>query len=85
MKAGSSIPMNRTAVPVEWDQIKEQLTKLSQAVGPDGADPGSVARLVDTADKNLDGNGAAIGNSVRELSSLTKTLADNRGDLVAEP
>ncbi|MEH3155548.1 MAG: MCE family protein [Gordonia paraffinivorans] len=83
MAAGSSIPMNRTAVPVEWDQIKAQLTKLSEAVGPDGADPGSVARLVDTADKNLDGNGAAIGNSVRELSALTKTLADNRGDLFA--
>ncbi|MGZ8177127.1 MCE family protein [Williamsia sp. SKLECPSW1] len=81
MKAGAAIPMDRTAVPVEWDQIKAQLAKLSEAVGPDGADPGSVARLVDTADKNLDGNGKAIGASIQELSALTKTLSDNRGDL----
>ncbi|MBJ7287690.1 MCE family protein [Williamsia sp.] len=81
LASGADIPMDRTAVPVEWDDIKKELTRLTAAVGPKGADEGSVARLVDTADANLNGNGAAIRESVKQLSDLSATLADNRGDL----
>ena len=81
LKDGGAIPMERTAVPVEWDDIKSELTKLTEAVGPDGADPGSVARAVDVADANLDGNGTAIRQSLQQLSDVTSTLADGRDDL----
>ncbi len=83
LSSGSDIPMNRTAVPVEWDDIKKELTRLTAAVGPTGADEGSAARLIDTAEANLNGNGAAIGESVKQLSDLSSTLANSRGDLFA--
>ncbi|MGU3291862.1 MCE family protein [Williamsia sp. M5A3_1d] len=83
LASGSDIPMNRTAVPIEWDDIKRELTQLTTAVGPKGADEGSVARLVNTADANLEGNGTAIRGSVAQLSDLASTLANSRGDLFA--
>ncbi|AZG47924.1 MCE family protein [Gordonia insulae] len=83
MADGADIPMERTAVPVEWDDIKKQLSQLTEAVGPKGAEPGSAARLIDVADQNLDGNGAAINASIKELSDVMGTLSAGRGDLFA--
>ncbi|SIR66557.1 MCE family protein [Williamsia sterculiae] len=81
LAAGADIPMDRTAVPIEWDDIKKQLTRLTEAVGPQGADPGSVSRTVDTAAANLDGNGGAIRDSLHQLSDVVSTLSNGRDDL----
>ena len=35
MVDGGVIPQERTAVPVEWDEVKAQLSKLATALGPD--------------------------------------------------
>ncbi|MFT4043051.1 MAG: MCE family protein [Gordonia sp. (in: high G+C Gram-positive bacteria)] len=80
---GAAIPMERTAIPMEWDDVKKQLDALTKAVGPAGADKGSAARVIDTAADNLDGNGAAINTSITELSDVMTTLASGRGDLFA--
>ncbi|WP_280420904.1 MCE family protein [Nocardia carnea] len=79
---GAVIPIERTAVPVEWDDIKTELHKLSTALGPVGDDPqGSFGRFVDTAAENLDGNGEAFRSTLRELSATLTTLSDGRTDL----
>lgn len=79
---GAQIPLERTAVPVEWDDIKNELNKLSTALGPVGDDPqGSFGRFVDTAAANLDGNGEAFRTTLRELSATLTTLSDGRTDL----
>ncbi|MCM6772918.1 MCE family protein [Nocardia sp. CDC159] len=80
---GGEIPIERTAVPVEWDDIKAELTKLSQALGPVGEDEqGSFGRFVDTASANLgNGNAQALRDTLRELSSTLNTLSDGRTDL----
>lgn len=84
MADGAEIPMERTAVPVEWDEIKTELTKLSDALGPQGgADQGSLGNFIDTVGDNLDGNGDALRSTLRELSDTMKTLSDGRTDLFA--
>ncbi|MCX4093425.1 MCE family protein [Nocardia sp. alder85J] len=79
----AEIPIDRTAVPVEWDDIKAELSKLSQALGPIGTDQqGSFGRFVNTAADNLaDGNAQALRDTLRELSSTLDTLSDGRTDL----
>ena len=76
------IPLERTAVPVEWDQIKEQLARLSTALGPtaDDAD-GSLARMLSTTAATLDGQGAGLNETLAALSDATGRLADSSGDL----
>ena len=80
---GATIPMERTAIPMEWDDVKAQLSRLTEAVGPQGADKGAAAGLIDVADKNLAGNGTAINDSITELSRVMGTLSAGRGDLFA--
>ncbi|MCD2107914.1 MCE family protein [Rhodococcus erythropolis] len=84
MVTGDRIPLARTAIPVEWDQIKEQLSRLTEAVGPDDSDPvGPLGELTAAAAKNLDGQGESLNQSLRALSDATATLSDGRGDLFA--
>lgn len=81
---GGTIPIERTAIPVEWDDIKTELSKLATTLGPVGNDEqGSFGRFVDTAAANLDGNGEGFRNTLRELSAALNTLSDGRTDLFA--
>lgn len=86
MADGASIPKSRTAVPVEFDEIKTQLTQLAKALGPDGVGgpKGSLNSLIVVAEKNLDnGTAADVKTSLTNLSKTAQTLTDNRGDLFA--
>ncbi len=84
MEDDAVIPLERTAVPVEWDDIKRELTKLSTALGPVGSDEqGSFGRFVNTAADNLDGNGEKLHSSLHELSQTLSILSDGRTDLFA--
>ncbi|WP_405580789.1 MCE family protein [Streptomyces sp. NBC_01190] len=78
------IPANRTATPVEIDQLYASITQLSDALGPDGANAtGALSRLLDTGADNLAGNGKAIGDSIDQLGQAGKTLDSHSGDLFA--
>lgn len=82
MPDGGSIPVERTAVPVEWDEIKTELAKLSEALGPEGVDDeGSLGRFINTLGDNLEGNGESIRSTLRELSATMHTLSEGRTDL----
>jgi phospholipid/cholesterol/gamma-HCH transport system substrate-binding protein len=79
---GAVIGLDRTAVPVEFDEIKRQLDELTTALGPTGADAdGSLGRALSTAARNLDGNGATLNQTVDQLAKAVGALADGRGDL----
>jgi phospholipid/cholesterol/gamma-HCH transport system substrate-binding protein len=82
LRSGADIPLERTAVPVELDQITGNLDQLSVALGPNGANRnGALSDLLDTASRNLDGNGQRIHDTVGDLSQATATLAGGRDDL----
>jgi virulence factor Mce-like protein len=83
---GASLPLAKTASPAELDDIFAALNKLSIALGPNGAnkggpDKGALSALVDVTAANLQGNGAAFGQSITNLSKAAQTLANSRGDL----
>lgn len=84
---GASIPMNQTASPVELDDIYAALDKLNVALGPKGADStslsakGPLSDLIDVGAANLGGNGAALGDTITNLSKAVQTLANGRQDL----
>jgi phospholipid/cholesterol/gamma-HCH transport system substrate-binding protein len=76
------IPQNRTAVPVEWDDFRVQLERLSESLQPTG--PGETSPLggfINTAADNLRGQGPAIRDAIVELSQTMSALGDHSGDL----
>ncbi|TDC33877.1 MCE family protein [Kribbella albertanoniae] len=84
MADGAEIPIERTAVPLELDQIYQSLNDLSVALGPKGAnDQGALSRLLDVSAKNLNGQGAKLNQTITDVSKLTGTLAGNSESLFA--
>ncbi|SEO25972.1 virulence factor Mce family protein [Actinacidiphila rubida] len=84
LKDHDRITADRTATPVEVDQLYASITQLSDALGPDGANTtGALSRLLDVGAQNLDGNGKAIGDSIAQLGAASKTLDSHSGDLFA--
>ena len=82
MAAGTRIPLERTAVPVELDRVSQSLDDLMVALGPDGANKnGALNELLRTSAANLDGNGDKINGTVHDLSTALSTLSGSRDDL----
>jgi phospholipid/cholesterol/gamma-HCH transport system substrate-binding protein len=82
MANGAVLPLARTAVPMEWDDLRAQLEKLTEILQP--TQPGGVSTLgsfVNTAAANLRGQGQDIRDSVVKLSQAVSALADHSGDL----
>jgi phospholipid/cholesterol/gamma-HCH transport system substrate-binding protein len=79
---GGSIDLNRTGVPVEWDEVKESLTQLAVQLGPTtGSMQGPLGRAINQAADTLDGKGESFHNALRELSQVAGRLGDSRSDL----
>jgi phospholipid/cholesterol/gamma-HCH transport system substrate-binding protein len=82
MADGASIGSDRTAVPVEWDEVKTELTQLSTQLGPQpGSVQGPLAAFVNQAADTFDGNGDSFRRALRELSQTAGRLGDSRTDL----
>lgn len=81
---GATIPLDRTAVPVEWDEIKTQLTRLATDLGPGaGLSSSSLGTFIDSAAAAMDGNGDTLRTALTELAGIGRVLADGSGDIVS--
>lgn len=82
LRDGATIPIERTAVPLEVDQLYNSLNEVSSSLGPQGANQnGSLSRVLDTASRNLDGNGKSLHDTVSALSDASGTLSGSKDDL----
>jgi phospholipid/cholesterol/gamma-HCH transport system substrate-binding protein len=82
LQNGAEIPQKRTAVPVEWDDIRDQLQRLNELLQP--TKPGGVSTLgefINTSADNLRGQGATIRDTVIKLSQTLSALGDHSKDL----
>ena len=84
MADGAVIPQNRTAVPVEWDDLRVQLERLTDTLQP--TQPGGVSTLgafVNTAADNLRGQGANIRDTIIKMSQAFSAFGDHSNDIFA--
>lgn len=83
MSDDTTIPKERTAAPVEWDEIKTQLSRLSTELGPDDLDgSSSTGRFIESAAGAMDGNGDKLREMLRQLSDAGRVLASGSGNIV---
>ncbi|MDT5001571.1 MAG: phospholipid/cholesterol/gamma-HCH transport system substrate-binding protein [Mycobacterium sp.] len=78
----SVIPRERTVVPVEYDDFRKQLERLTETLQP--TQPGGVSTLgavINTAADNLRGQGANIRDTVIKLSQAFSALGDHSTDI----
>lgn len=82
LSAGASIPIERTAVPIEWDDLRRQLEKLTDTLQP--TTPGGVSTLgefINTTADNLRGQGDTARDTVVKLSQAASALGDHATDI----
>jgi phospholipid/cholesterol/gamma-HCH transport system substrate-binding protein len=82
MKSGAVIQQDHTAVPVEWDDIRVQLQRITKLLQP--TQPGGISTLggaINTAADNLRGQGGNIRDAIIKLSQAISVLGDHSSDI----
>jgi phospholipid/cholesterol/gamma-HCH transport system substrate-binding protein len=80
----ATLGQNRTAEPLELDEIYSSLNDLNVALGPKGANKnGSLSRLLDATARNFDGQGEQFHRTIKDLGRFTGTLDHNKEELFA--
>ena len=84
MAEGTVLGKERTATPLEIDDLYASLNRVSVTLGPNGVNKnGALADLLDTLAKNADGNGEALNQTITQLSQMARTLSGSDEDLFA--
>ena len=82
LAAGAEIPQESTAVPVEWDDFRQQLEKLTDSLQPTTpGGPSPVGEFINTAADNLRGQGDTARETVLKLSQAVSALGDHSTDI----
>jgi phospholipid/cholesterol/gamma-HCH transport system substrate-binding protein len=83
LEDGATIDVERTAVPMTFDDVKQQLTDLASTLGPHHGDRGgALATTIVALERSLnDGNSGRLRTAISELGSAATALSDGRSDL----
>ncbi|MBS4727854.1 virulence factor Mce family protein [Mycobacterium sp. SM1] len=78
------IPIERTQVPTEWDQLRNSVTNIISKLGPTREQPtGPFGEVIESFADGLAGKGKQIGVTFESLSRALSALNEGRGDFFA--
>jgi phospholipid/cholesterol/gamma-HCH transport system substrate-binding protein len=78
----ATLEQDRTAVPLELDQIYSSMDDLTVALGPTGANRnGALSDLLETTAENFGGQGEQFHQTIQDFSKFSQTLANNKEEL----
>jgi len=84
LKNSAVIPIERTQVPVEWDDLRDQMNRNLVQLGPTPQQPkGPFGDLIEATADGLAGKGKQINQTLNTLSEAVTTLNQSRGDIFA--
>ncbi len=84
LRDGEVIPIERTQVPVEWDQLRDSINGILRQLGPTPQQPrGPFGDVIESAADNLAGKGKQLNETLNNLSKALTALNEGRGDFVA--
>ncbi|MGE2715885.1 virulence factor Mce family protein [Mycolicibacterium litorale] len=81
MEDGAVIPIDRTQVPVEYDELRDSLDRILTDLGPTPDQPkGPFGDVIESFADGLSGKGKQINTTLNSLSEALTTLNEGRGD-----
>jgi len=84
MEDGAVIPVDRTQVPVEYDDFRDQINRILTDLGPTQEQPtGPFGEVIESFADGLAGKGQEINRTLNGLSDALTTLNEGRGDFFA--
>jgi phospholipid/cholesterol/gamma-HCH transport system substrate-binding protein len=82
LESGAVLEVDRTATPLELDDIYGSLDRLVVALGPNGANKdGALTDLLERTAENFGGEGAQFRQTLTDLGTLSETLDNNKEEL----
>ncbi len=84
MQNNAVIPIDRTQVPVEYDELRDSLDRILTDLGPTPEQPkGPFGDVIESFSNGLAGKGDQINKTLNSLSEAVTTLNEGRGDFFA--
>ena len=78
------IPVERTQVPMEWDELRNSITNIISKLGPTPEQPkGPFGEVIESFANGLAGKGKQINTTLSSLSQALTALNEGRGDFFA--
>jgi phospholipid/cholesterol/gamma-HCH transport system substrate-binding protein len=75
------IPLDRTQVPVEYDELRDSLNRILTDLGPTKDEPrGPFGDIIESAANGFAGKGEQLNKTLNGLSEALYTLNEGRGD-----
>jgi len=83
MADGTTIPVERTRTPVDFDEVLESLNRFATGIGGSKSATKAIQRFIDEGTKALSGRGPLLNQTIHSLAEGTKGLAAQRGNVSA--
>src|SRR5712675_676341 len=81
MADNATIPIDRTQVPVEYDELRDSLNRILSDLGPTREQPkGPFGDIIESAANGFAGKGEQLNKTLNGLSDALYTLNEGRGD-----
>ncbi len=81
MEDNAVIPIDRTQVPVEYDELRDSLNRILTDLGPTKEQPkGPFGDIIESAANGFAGKGEQLNKTLNGLSEALYTLNEGRGD-----
>jgi phospholipid/cholesterol/gamma-HCH transport system substrate-binding protein len=84
MEDGAVIDIDRTQVPVEYDELRDSINRILTDLGPTPEQPkGPFGDIIESAADGFAGKGEQLNKTLNGLSEALFTLNEGRGDFFA--
>ena len=84
LRNNAEIPINRTEVPTEWDELRNSITDIISKLGPTKEQPqGPFGEVINSFADGFAGKGKQFNATLSNLSQALTALNDGRGDFFA--
>jgi phospholipid/cholesterol/gamma-HCH transport system substrate-binding protein len=84
MEDNAVIPIDRTQVPVEYDELRDSINRILTDLGPTPEQPkGPFGDIIESAAYGFAGKGEQLNRTLNSLSEALYTLNEGRGDFFA--
>jgi phospholipid/cholesterol/gamma-HCH transport system substrate-binding protein len=81
LKDNALIPVDRTQIPVEYDDLRDSIDRILTDLGPTPQQPkGPFGDVIESFSDGLAGKGQKINTTLNNLSEALSTLNQGRGD-----
>jgi phospholipid/cholesterol/gamma-HCH transport system substrate-binding protein len=81
MEDDTVIPLDRTQVPVEYDELRDSINRILTDLGPTPEQPkGPFGDIIESAAYGFAGKGQQLNRTLNSLSEALYTLNEGRGD-----